>query len=305
MPSLAALGRRELVHRLRGGGLRLQTGPFLTNIRSPLDALADQLLAMYGDYGVEDGAGVADFHVRLAASGGLRRWVRPQVIFHYDGLEPFEPLPLAQTFPMLEWGLNWCVTSHAQSWLVIHAAVVEKDGGAVILPAPSGSGKSTLCAALVSRGWRLLSDELTLVRLQDGRIEPNPRPVSLKNQSIDIMRAYAPEQAYSAPVRDTVKGTVAHMRVPADSVARAGEPADPAFVIFPRYQAGAAPSLRQVAPARAFFRLAENAFNYSALGRTGFDCVAALTGATRAFDFSYASLDEAVAVFERLMAQRP
>jgi predicted ATPase len=31
----------------------------------------------------------------------------------------------------------------------------------VILPAPPGSGKSTLCAALVTRGWRLLSDELT------------------------------------------------------------------------------------------------------------------------------------------------
>lgn len=305
MPSLAALGRRELVERLRGRGLRLHTGPFLTCISSSLDALPDQLLAMYGDYPVEDGAALADFHVRLAAGGGLRRWIKPQVIFHYDGLEPFEPLPLAQTFPMLEWGLNWCVTSHAQSWLVIHAAVVELGGGAVILPAPSGSGKSTLCAALVSRGWRLLSDELTLVRLSDGRIEPNPRPVSLKNQSIDIMRSFAPGETYTAPVRDTVKGTVAHMRVPGASVARAAEAADPAFVIFPRYQAGAAASLVPVPPARAFFRLAEHAFNYSALGRAGFDCVAALTGATRAFDFTYSSLDEAIALFERLMAERP
>jgi hypothetical protein len=47
-----------------------------------------------------------------------------------------------QTYPMFEWGLNWCIASHAHSFLVIHATVVERGGRAMVLPAPPGSGKA-------------------------------------------------------------------------------------------------------------------------------------------------------------------
>ena len=219
-------------------------------------------------------------------------------------MAPFQPLPLDQAFPMFEWAMNWCVSSQANSWLVIHAAVIEKDGLAAILPAPPGSGKSTLCAALVNRGWRLLSDELTLVRLDDGKIDPLPRPVSLKNASIGIIRDYAPAAAFTRPVADTVKGTVAHMRASSDSVARAGQAAAPAWIVFPKWQAGAAAELTPVPQARAHMRLAENAFNYSLLGETGFHTVARLVDEVRTFDFHYSVLDDAIAVFERLLAER-
>lgn len=303
MLTVGSLGRRELGARLRGPGLRLQTGPFVTCIRSTLAPLIDGLGAMYADYPVLDDGALADFHVRLSGSRGLRRLVRPQVHFHYDGMAPFQPLPLAQVFPMFEWAMNWCVSSQAHSWLVIHAAVIEKGGCAAILPAPPGSGKSTLCAALVNRGWRLLSDELTLVRLDDGRIDPLPRPVSLKNASIDIIRDYAPQAAFTRPVADTVKGTVAHMRASSDSVARALEPAQPAWIVFPQWRHNAPAALQAVPQARAHMRLAENAFNYSLLGEAGFQAVARLVGQARTFDFSYGRLDDAVAVFERLLEE--
>jgi HprK-related kinase A len=183
--------------------------------------------------------------------------------------------------------------------------VVEKEGRAVILPAPPGSGKSTLCAALVARGWRLLSDELTLVRLDDGQVDPVPRPVSLKNGSIDVIRAWAPQALLSPPVTDTVKGTVAHMRAPYESVARALEPATPAWIVFPTWRAGAAAELVPVPRARAHLRLAENAFNYSLLGAAGFTAAARLADHARSFDFSYGTLDDAMAVFERLLAGQP
>ncbi len=304
MLTLANLGPDEVRARLRGPGLRLQTGPFVTCVRSPLAPLADALRAMYADYPVLDEGSLADFHVRLSGSRGLRRLLRPQVHFHYDGMAPFQPLPLNQAFPMFEWAMNWCVSSQANSWLVIHAAVIEKGGVAAILPAPPGSGKSTLCAALVNRGWRLLSDELTLVRLDDGRIDPLPRPVSLKNASIGIIRDYAPAAAFTRPVADTVKGTVAHMRASRDSVARAAEAATPAWIVFPKWQGGAPAALTPVPQARAHMRLAENAFNYSLLGEAGFHTVARLVDGVRTFDFSYGVLDDAIAVFERLLGAR-
>ena len=305
MLTVGALGQRALAARLRGPGLRLQTGPFIARIRGSLPALAVALARMYADYPVLEDDTPADFDVLLRRPRGLRRLVRPQVYFHYDGMEPFQPLPLAQLYPMFEWAMNWCVSSHAHSWLVIHAAVVEKEGAAVILPAPPGSGKSTLCAALVARGWRLLSDELTLVRLDDGRVDPVPRPVSLKNGSIDVIRAWAPGAHLSPPVADTLKGTVAHMRAPGESIARAFEPATPAWIVFPKWRAGAPAELVPVPQARAHLRLAENAFNYSLLGAAGFTAAARLVDNTHTFDFSYGTLDDAMAVFERLLAGQP
>jgi HprK-related kinase A len=304
MLTVAELGQGALAARLRGPGLRLQTGPFIACVRSRLPALAVALGRMYGGYPVLDDDTPADFDVLLRPSRGLRRLIKPQIYFHYDGMAPFQPLPLDQTYPMFEWAMNWCVSSHAHSWLVIHAAVVEREGAGVILPAPPGSGKSTLCAALVARGWRLLSDELTLVRVDDGRIDPVPRPVSLKNGSIDVIRAWAPEGHLSPPVTDTLKGTVAHMRVPDASVARAQEPAAPAWIVFPKWRADAPAELVPVPQSRAHLRLAENAFNYSLLGAAGFTTAARLIDNTRSFDFSYGALDDAAAVFERLLAQR-
>jgi HprK-related kinase A len=300
MSTVSAISRAELGERLADTGIRLQTGAFVTCIKSSIPSIADGISLLYADYPMRDADDFADFHVNLSRPAGLRRWFRPQVRFDYDGTTPFRPLPADQAFPMLEWALNWCVSSRAHRYLIIHAAVIEKDGFAAILPAPPGSGKSTLCAALVSKGWRLLSDELALVRLDTGELTPLPRPISLKNASIDIMRRYAPGGVFSRAVDDTVKGTVAHMKVPADSVARAAERTRAAWIIFPKYQAGAAPTLEPIAPARAFISVAGNAFNYSLLGGEGFEALAALIDSSQSFSFTYSVLDDAVDIFSRL-----
>ena len=297
---LDSLTRAELRRRLRRGELVLRTGPFATRIRSDIAAVADGMACIYGAHSVEPPDSFADFQVNLSRSTGWRRWFRPQVRFDHDGDAPFTPLPLAQAFPMLEWVMNWCVSNHAHSYLIVHAAVVEKQGCAVILPAPPGSGKSTLCAALAMRGWRLLSDELALVRCSDGLLIPLVRPVSLKNASIDVMRAFAPESRFSTPVGGTIKGIVGHLRPMEDSVARAHEPARAAWVVFPRFEAGAATSLAPVSKTDTFMRLIDNAFNYPTLGQQGFEVLAGLVDGCEGTDFVYSRLDEAIALFDGL-----
>lgn len=302
MLTLSSLTRAELGARLAQPGLRLQTGRFVTRVSSPIAGVADGIALLYADYPLLEQDGFADFYVHFARSGGLRRWFRPQVNFDYDGVTPFDPLPCHHAQPMFEWVLNWCVTTRAHHYLMLHAAVIERNGVAAILPAPPGSGKSTLCAALVTRGWRLLSDEVALVRLDNGELEPLPRPVSLKNASIALMRAYAPQATFSVPVLDTAKGAVAHMKAPSDSVRRAAETARPAWIIFPRYVAGAAAQLAAVAPGRACMRVAENSFNYSLLAATGFSALTRLIDASDCYDFTYSALDDAIGVFDGLTA---
>jgi len=301
--TVGALTRKELAARLAGPGLYLRTGPFTCCIRSNSPALLDGLCQMYGAYAIDD-SGFADFHLHLRRSTGWRRWIRPQVRFDNDGAIPFEPMPANHAFPMLEWMLNWCVSGSAHAYLIIHAAVVEKNGRAMVLPAPPGSGKSTLCAALACRGWRLLSDELTLIGLDDHLVTPLARPVSLKNASIPVMKAYAPDAQFTRSALDTSKGTVAHLKAPDASVARSAEPARIAWVVFPRYQAGADLALAPIAPARAFMRVAENAFNYSLTGARGFEALGGVIDGCNSFDFTYSKLDQAIALFDA-MAEAP
>jgi HprK-related kinase A len=301
MLTVASLPRAELGRRLRDEGLVLRTGPFANRIRSDVPQLRDAIALLYADYPVEEG-GFTDFHLGLHRSVGARRWFRSQVHFEQDGFAPFKPLPLAQAYPMFEWVLNWCVSHRAHGYLIIHAAVVEKNGRAVILPAPPGSGKSTLCAALVGSGWRLLSDEMTLVRGEDGMLVPLPRPVSLKNASIGIIRDFLPDAVLGTPVENTTKGTIAHLKPPGASIAQAHALARPSCIVFPRWQAGAATSLSPLPRARAFMQVADNSFNYQLLGARGFEILGRLIDASTAWEFNYSSLPEALALFDRLAA---
>ena len=297
---VAELSQNELQRVLAGPGLRLRTGPVVTRIHSQLSAVAQGIGLHYANHPFERSEGFADFHVRVARPRGIRRWLQPQAVFQFDGAPPFYPLPADQAFPMLEWGLNWCVSAHCHQYLVLHAAVVERSGRALLLPAPPGAGKSTLCAGLVSRGWRLLSDELALIESATGNIAPLPRPVSLKNASIEVIRRFSADAVLGPTVRDTLKGSVAHMKPPAESVQRAAERARPSWIVLPRYEAGAALRLEHLARGRAFMQLVDSAFNYHLHGRRGFEILTQVTEACLCYGLAYSDLAQAVAAFNEL-----
>jgi HprK-related kinase A len=296
------VGARELAGRLRGG-LDLDTGPFVVRIETPIVALAEEVRELYRDFPLDEGGGLADFHVVVLhppGPFGLRRWWRRQATVVLDEDRPFEPLPADMAVPMLEWSINWCAATRANQYVMIHAAVLERDGRALVLPGVTGAGKSTLCAGLAHRGWRLLSDEFALIRPGDGALMPWPRPISLKNVSIDVIRRWAPDAYLSTPVPNTNKGTVAHVRPPADSVRRAAELAVPAWLVFPTFEAGAAPALTRVPKARAFFRLADCSFNYESLGIRGFRTLSRMIDGCDTYEFRYSRLDDALRLFGAL-----
>lgn len=293
----------DLNQRLRGDGLLISSGPFNCRLQTSVTDIIPELAKLYAHHPLVPDDAFVDFHVAIEHGHGLRRWFRPQVRFVVDGIEPFTPLPRAQALPMIEWGLNWCITAYSQHVLVLHAAAVARDNRAIIMPAPPGSGKSTLCAALVNRGWRLLSDELTIIRLDTGDIEGLARPVNLKNKSIDVIRDFAPDAFLTQPVHDTTKGTVALMAPSADSVRNVDQAARPCWVILPRYSAGAETSLVPMQTGAAFLQIADNAMNYHVLGRKGFEAVGKLVDQCRHYSFEYSQLDDAIARFDLLTAE--
>jgi len=298
---ISDLTTNQLAQQLRKRGINIRIGPFSICLSSRLPSIAHNLRTHYGAYDLASNEDFSDFYINLDAPSFTRRWLRPQVTFSFDGHIPFKPLPQLQAFAMFEWGLNWCVANNAHHYLIIHAAVLEKQGKAFIFPGTPGSGKSTLCAGLVTQGWRLLSDEMALLSLNNGLITPIPRPISLKNQSIDIIKSISGDFFIGAPVHDTAKGTVAHMSAPKNSVERSAELAKPTAVIFPKYRSGAKTDLSPLSKGRTFLALAENSFNYHVLGEIAFAALTKMIDQCQCYNFTYQHLDNAYATMDNLI----
>jgi HprK-related kinase A len=294
------VGLEQFAARLAREGVAIRWGPFVSRIVSRLPELAAPIHLLYADFPIEPPGAICDFHVRIETRRSPRPWSKAQVAFALHGEPVFRPFPRPFAAALLEWGLNWCVYAFAHQFLIIHAAVVERGGRALLLPGHTGAGKSTLCAALVGAGWRLLSDELALIDPADGSIRPIARPISLKNTSIELIRSIVPDAAFGPCAIATHKGTVAHMRPPTESVRRADEPARPRWIVMPQFAPAEALHLTPLKKTRALFELAQTSMNYEVLGDQGFRLMVRLIDDADCYRLTLSSLDEAIAAMDEL-----
>jgi HprK-related kinase A len=257
-----------------------------------------QLRRLYAGYPEPDGA--CDFTVRLEAERMWRRWGRPSVAIRGDYVLPdAAPLPLAQGLLAAEMGMNLQMALGQKRFLLLHAASVERDGRALLLTGHSGAGKSTLGALLGERGWRFMGDEFALLDLEDGRLHPFPRAVSLKNESLGLLDGVDPERL--GPVlTGTPKGRIRHLRPNDEAVARMSEPARPVMILFPRFGRDLEPVVREVGAAEAFMRLTQASTNYVALGERGFDALTRFVNTLPSKAIDYADTAQAEELVDTL-----
>jgi len=99
----------------------------------------------------------------------------------------------------------------------LHASTVALDGRAVMISGPSGSGKSDLALRLLDRGFKLVSDDRTILRKDGGRLLASaPRAISgkLEIRGIGIVDMEAIDDV---PVALVVELTSDMERLPDDS----------------------------------------------------------------------------------------
>ena len=308
VPALLEIGAERLARMLTTTGLWLDVGAATIRVHSDSPIFGRQLRAVYGNFPAIDNAPWADLHVRMRESTGVRRWLKSQATFHCDGLQTFDPFPAASPLPLFEWGCNWLIGRRLNDRLLLHAGAVERDGFALVLPAMPGSGKSTLTAALSQRGWRLLSDEFGAFDPSVGMFQAVLKPIALKNESIAVIRLFAPGAVIGPEFPKTRKGTVAHLAPNSDAVIRRSEYARPGAIVLPRWEAGATTRLEPLPESSVFPALAFNAFNYSLLGVDGFRSVVHLVRQCLSWQLVYGELEEALGVLEsiwpRVLAHR-
>lgn len=304
-PLIGDIAPAQLVRQARREGVGLRTGPFHVRLRSEDPGAIRVLHSLYRYHHLVDPEQLADVNISLQRPRGLRRWWRPQVLMRSDGQTPFEPFPLNHAYPLFEWSYNWAIAMQAHQFLLLHSAVVEKDGFAMIMPALPGSGKSTLCAALMLRGWRLLSDEFGIIRPGDADLlmQPLPRPIPLKNQSIDVIRAFSDQAVLGPTYPKTRKGAVAHLMATEQSQRHGDRPAPAAWLLFPQYQAGSELWLEHMPRGRTFLKLSGNSFNYKLQGARGFRTVSQLVNRCPAHVLRYSDFEQAIPQIEALHAQ--
>jgi HprK-related kinase A len=298
---VADLSRAEFAADLATDGLIVQLGPFAVRLRITEPTLIPPLHELFAYYPVcAPERTIVAFEISLRRERRAADLFRPGFACRLDGKLEARDLSLPLALPTLEWTINWGIGTTVGQFMMLHAAVVERNGAALVMPGAPGSGKSTLCAALVGRGWRLFSDEFALIVPQTGLLVAMPRPISLKNRSIDLIRAAAPHLRFGPRIHGTTKGSVAHLRPPPDSVLRAGEPAVPRWIVFPKWQKDAEAVLERLDDVTFFSNLTHDSINYDMMGELGFQTLARLVGGCAGYRLGFDSLEDGVRLVEGL-----
>ncbi len=303
--NVASYDRRDLRAALRNGSFTLHLGPFSHLVSGASEPLLDFLSDTYRDYSVElTPSDVTDVLLRLEAPNILRRFIRRQITPNPGFKVPAVPLPLSMSPLAFEMGLNLSVALKCCRFINVHAGVVADKDGAIVMSAASGGGKSTLTAALLQHGYRLFSDEFALLGLDQPLLHPYPRPISLKQETIPVVRDMVGDNWISKVVTGTPKGDIAYYRARASDLAQDKTSAKAKLVLFPKFEKGVRPIARQLNPAEAIMRLVPASTNYSLLGEPAFHAITGLLKNIRAYEITYGSTIDSLRLVEQITDQK-
>lgn len=284
--------RQQLASRQ---GALLGIGPICTRVSIRFPRIREEFLHIYRNYPFYEGPEITDYYLDVYAKNFYRRYLRPQVSVETLMNDDFVPLPESMGLLSVEMGLNWQVAFGCRSHILFHAGVVERDGIGVIIPAISGSGKSTLSAGLAYDGWRFFSDEFGMLDAKTGELYPYPRPVSLKNESIPVMKEWVgSEEPFSRDYVGTPKGTICYLRPNRESLDKMHVPVKPRVVIHPVFDPNGKPKIKPLTSTMAFFRLVRSSANYGEIGEPAFRVLTKISEECMSCEITYSSLEEGI-----------
>lgn len=91
--------------------------------------------------------------------------------------EPGADLPELRLFTL---GSAWGGLGYQRGFAMWHGSAIEVDGRAILFCGAGGAGKSTMAAAMVKRGARLVSDDLSRIEPDGGKARIHPSSARIK-----------------------------------------------------------------------------------------------------------------------------
>ena len=199
-----------------------------------------------------------------------------------------EPTSLASALTL------WAVQETRQ-YYVFHAGAVARDKRAILLPAPSHHGKSTLTAALLGRGFDLLSDEAAAIDMPTGRLIGYPRALWLRPESLAVL-------GLDPSLGTHLDGDHRIVSAAALGARRAAGKPRPALVVCPRFRTGEPTRLERLRAGPAVMALMRSSCSQPRFKVEGLDFVIDLARRTPCYRLTYSDAREAASAIEDLFA---
>src|SRR5262249_29391435 len=149
----------------------------------------------------------------------------------------------------------------------LHAAVLAREGQAILFPAGSGSGKSTLAAGLAAAGFQLGSDEVAVIDPLSLEVLPFVRGICVKEGSRAPLASAYPSILTDAPHYRSGGEEVCSLCPPQEIWLPAPTPIR--SIVVPRYADGAETRLEPLSRSAALQILLQQSFSVPKHGSFG------------------------------------
>ena len=174
----------------------------------------------------------------------------------------------------LMWHINQqAIQRGLSAYVLVHAAVAERGGVGIVMPAPEEAGKTTLVAGLVQAGFGYLSDEAAAIDPGTLEIQPFPKPLSIDKGSWKVLACAAPQLDGSTRGYLTKQWQVSPLSLRDGSVSG---PVRAGLLILPTYRAGAATTLEPISPVDALIATLGQTFHFHQAARRNLEVLARL-----------------------------
>lgn len=279
-----------------------QIGAVRTSLETPVRRIANEYASLYREFQI-DGPHTDAVRVTVRAKC-ICPWHRRRYNVTANGRLQFEPARGEGILPYIEWASNWEVPRQLTDYLHIHAAAMELDGEGVIFPGISGSGKSTLAAALLTKGWRYLSDEFAMINRTSLRLHAYPRALSIKERAISVIESLGLKMHRRRRYKTCSKGSIGFIGPSEMGIGAIGDTCRIGHVVFPKYSPGARPELIPISRAHAAFALHKVCFNLLALREVGTDILAAIVRGAKCYRLVSGEINATCDLLERAVRGR-